>query len=292
MLQSPRVVTNAGFFNNGGISHMLPSLLLAFREGLEAALIIGIVFAALQKVGRTELKRAVWFGSGLAFLIACLTAIILFSLGVEFSGKGEMLFEGTAMLLAVLLLTFMIFWMSNQSKKIEGHVAEKITPGITKHAAWPIFWLAFLAVLREGVELVLFLLAASFNSKNFQTVTGALIGLLLAVAFGVFINSSSKKISIGKFFRYTNILMVLFAAGLFAHSMHEFAELGWLPTGLDPLYNITPFLSSDSFLGGILHTLFGYNPAPMLTEVVAYLIFLILLIILTRVVRVKNPRTI
>jgi high-affinity iron transporter len=129
--------------------------------------------------------------------------------------------------------------------------------------------------------LALFLLASSFSSNQLNTLIGAILGLTGAIAVGWLLNLSTHKISLRRFFQVSNYLLVLFAAGLFTQSIHEFAEIGWIPTGLDPLYNISAVLSQQSFGGGILKTLFGYNPKPMLAETLAYVIYLAFLIFLT-----------
>jgi high-affinity iron transporter len=262
-------------------SIMIPSFVLGLREGLEAALIIGIVLAALRQTGRTELNKTVWIGVGLAIILSISAAIGLFAAGAEFKGQAEVIFEGSTLLLAVLLLTWMLFWMKRQSSELKANIAEKVSGQKSVARTSPLMWLVFFAVLREGVELAIFLLAASFTSDEKTTLLGAILGLFGAVAAGWLLNITSRKISLRKFFQYTNLLLIFFAAGLFAHGIHEFAEIGWLPTGLDPLYNISTFLSSDSIAGSIMKALFGYNPTPMFIEALAYTAYLAALLFLT-----------
>lgn len=254
---------------------MIPSFLLALREGLEAALIIGIVLATLQKINRTDLHRYVWIGTGSAVILSLAIAAGLFIAGSEFTGTSEVIFEGTSMLLAAGMLTWMIIWMQKQSTTISKAVETNASTTTRSQKTNPILWLAFFAVLREGVELALFLIAASVNSDQLVTLIGALTGLGVAVGLGWLLNITAHKVSLKKFFQLTNVLMILFAAGLFAHGIHEFAEIGWIPAGLDPLYDISHILSKQSVFGALLRSLFGYNSAPMMVETIAYVLYLV-----------------
>ncbi len=147
---------------------MLASFLLSLREGLEAALIIGIVLGVLLKIKRTDLNGVVWRGVGLAVLLSFLAAIALNLLGMEFAGKGEEIFEGVAMLLAAGVLTWMILWMQNHGGNLKNEIEKKTNQATLGNGQKALFALAFLAVFREGIELALFLLAARLTSSPFQ----------------------------------------------------------------------------------------------------------------------------
>lgn len=268
---------------------MIPSFLLALREGLEAALIIGIVLGALHKMNRPALKPAVWRGTAAAIGGSFLVALALNLIGAELEGAGEQIFEGFTMLLAAGVLTWMIFWMRRQSRHLKKELEEKTSQAVGKNGQQALFALAFLAVFREGVELALFLLATRFASSPLQTVIGALLGLSGAIALGWMVFNSSRRLNLQQFFTITSTLLILFAAGLIGHAVHEFNELGWIPALIDPIYDINPLLPEQSFAGDIFKALFGYNGNPSLTETIAYLGYFAILLVTTWPGRFKKP---
>jgi len=252
---------------------MLASLLLSLREGLEAALIIGIVLGVLLKLRRVELNRQVWAGAGFAVLASLLVAIMLNLLGMEFEGRGEQIFEGVAMLLAAGVLTWMIFWMHSTAGNLKQEIESQTKDAVQGKGARALFILAFLAVFREGVELALFLLAVQQTSSPLQTLSGALLGLAGAVVLGWFLFNSTRKLSLRGFFRVTNVLLIIFAAGLVAYGVHEFNEAGIIPPVIEHVWDINHILSDSSEIGLLLKALVGYNGNPSLTEVIAYLVY-------------------
>jgi len=257
---------------------MLASFLLSLREGLEAALIIGIVLGVLLKIKRTELNGVVWRGVGLAVLLSFLAAIALNLLGMEFEGKGEEVFEGVAMLLAAGVLTWMILWMQNHGSTLKNEIEEQTNQATLRNGKKALFALAFLAVFREGIELALFLLAARLTSSPLQTFLGALLGLLIATILGWVLFTSTINLSLRGFFGATNILLIVFAAGLVGLGIHEFNEAGVIPSVIENLWDINGVLSDKSEVGLLLKALVGYNGNPSLTEVVAYLSYLAVII--------------
>ena len=253
---------------------MLASFLLSLREGLEAALIIGIVLGVLLKLKRTDLNGVVWRGVGLAALLSLIAAIALNLLGMEFEGKGEEIFEGVAMLLAAGVLTWMILWMKNHSRTLKNEIEEQTNQAALGKGQKALFALAFLAVFREGIELALFLLAARLTSSPLQTISGALLGLLIAGILGWILFTSTRKLNLRNFFSVTNILLIVFAAGLVGLGVHEFNEAGVIPSVIEHVWDINGVLSDKSELGLLLKALVGYNGNPSLTEVAAYLLYL------------------
>ena len=252
---------------------MLASLLLSLREGLEAALIIGIVLGALRKMDRTELKPFVWTGTLTAILISAVTAFILYSLGASLEGAAEEIFEGATMLLAAGILTWMIFWMQRQARFIKSELEAGVRRATLRGGKQAVFSIAFLAVVREGVELALFLTAATFTSNAQVTLIGAVIGLAAAGVLGWLVFATTVRLDLRRFFLFTGALLILFAAGLVAHGVHEFNEVGWIPALVDPLWDINPVLPETSTVGQLLASLFGYNGNPSLTEMLAYLAY-------------------
>jgi high-affinity iron transporter len=256
---------------------MLPSFLLSLREGLEAALIIGIVFGVLTRLNHQHLKPAVWKGVFAAVVSSILVGIGLNLLGMTFDGKAEEIFEGFALLFAAGLLTWMILWMQKQGKNLKKGIENETTQAL-RTGGKALFFLAFLAVFREGLELAVFLLATSFVSSANMTLIGALLGLGIAVIIGWILFSTTNRLSLSGFFKVTNILLIFFAAGMVAYGVHELNEAGWIPAIIYPVWDINHILSDKSGLGLVVKALFGYNGNPSLTEVIAYVTFLAFLL--------------
>lgn len=251
---------------------MLPSFLLTLREGLEAALIVGIIFGILRQLGRPDLRRVAWAAVGAAAALSFALAVALQVIGAEFEGQGEMLFEGTAMLLAVVILTWMILWMRRQARFIKSRLEAEMRGAMRNGRQWALASVVFLAVVREGIETALFLTAANVASGDgWATLIGGLAGLASAVLLGWAIYAGAAQLNIRRFFDVTSVLLLIFAAGLFAHALHEFEELGWLPAMAEEVWNLKPILSDTSTAGSMLRVLVGYNDAPSLLEVVGYL---------------------
>jgi high-affinity iron transporter len=267
---------------------MLPAFLLSLREGLEAALIIGIVLGALSKINRPSLKRYAWAGTLTAISISILAAVLLTALGLSLEGDSEAIFEGFAMLLAAVVLTWMIFWMNRQARSIKSEIeADVRRAAIGSTGGKAIFLLALVAILREGIELALFLTAATFTSDAIQTLAGAVLGLVGAFAIGYILFASTIRLNLRSFFQVTSILLILFAAGLVAHGVHEFNEIGWIPPVIEHVWDFNFLLPETSLPGSVLTALFGYNGNPSLTEVVAYIGYFVAILAGLRLEKLK-----
>ena len=265
---------------------MFPSLLLSLREGLEAALIIGIILGALQKLNQENLKPVVWRGVALAVVLSFAAGLGLNYLGMEFEGQFEEVFEGIAMLLAAAILTWMILWMQRKGGEIQQDIETRTAHATLNQGGSALLILAFLAVFREGIELALFLMAARMASDPISVLVGAVLGLGGAILLGWMIFATTRRLNLRHFFQITNVLLLLFAAGLVAHGVHEFNEAGWVPSIVENVWDINHLLSDKSEIGGILKALFGYNGNPSLTEVIAYLGYFTIL----GTILIKNQR--
>jgi high-affinity iron transporter len=253
----------------------LGSLVITLREGLEAALIIGIIFAYLSKSGYRQGFRQVWWGTGLAVLASLIVGIALYFAVGEFSGKGEQLFEGLTLLAAVGLLTWMIFWMRKQSVNIKSSVQEQIKDALIQGSGWGLLLLAFVTVVREGVETVVFLLAAGIGETSGTLfVAGGIIGLIAAFLIGYLVYRGSARLNLKMFFNLTGLFMIVFAAGMMSRGVHELIEAGYVPAMIDHVWNLNGFISIDSTAGRFLNSLFGYSADPSLIEVIVYLGYL------------------
>lgn len=272
---------------------MLASFLLSLREGIEAALIIGIVLGALRKLNRSEMEPDVWYGAISAVAVSLLTGIVLTAFGLSLEGAAEEIFEGIAMLLAATVLTWMIFWMNRQARSIKGELEAGVNLATSTGGTRALFSLAFLAVVREGIELALFLTAATFASDPQNTILGTLLGLVAATFLGWGLFASTRRLNLRRFFQVTGVLLILFAAGLVAHGVHEFNEVGWIPSVVEHVWDVNPIIDENSTLGLMLKALFGYNGDPSLTEVIAYLAYYAMILLgLRRINRpVKAPVT-
>jgi len=263
---------------------MLPSYLLSLREGLEAALIIGIALGALRQIRRPDLAPAVWLGTLSAAVVSTLAAILLTQLGLSLQGSAEQVFEGIAMLLAAGILTWMIFWMNSEGQHLRAQLENGVSRAVSSADRRALYWLAFVAVVREGIELALFLTASFFvgnnadvDSNTIQILAGATLGLGTAALLGWTLFATTVRLDLRRFFQVTGFLLVLFSAGLVAHGVHEFNELSWIPAVIDPLWDVNAFIDETSLPGQLLRTLFGYNGNPSLTEVAAYFFYLLLI---------------
>jgi high-affinity iron transporter len=255
---------------------MFASTVITLREGLEAALIVGIMLSVLRKLGQTDRSRPVWAGVLAALFASVVAGLALNALGVAFEGRGEQIFEGVTMLLAGGVLTWMIFWMQRQGRRVQAELESDVRRAVTAGSAWGLFGLAFAAVVREGIETVLFLTAAAFTATPAQTLVGAGLGLALAIILGWLIFSAGKRLNLRVFFRVTGILLILFAAGLVARGVHEFQEAALLPMVVEHVWDINPILNESSLLGAFLKAIFGYNGNPSLLEALVYCAYFVI----------------
>ncbi|TEU17996.1 MAG: hypothetical protein E3J25_01530 [Anaerolineales bacterium] len=249
---------------------MLAALLITLREGLEAALVVGILLGVLRKLGRADRGRVVWAGVVAAVIVSLAFGLALNALGIAFEGRGEEVFEGIAMLLAAGVLTWMVFWMQHQGRQVQLGLEREARQAVAGNDARMLFGLSFVAVVREGIETALFLTAAAFRATTGQTLIGGALGLFGAVALAWIVFVGGRQLDVRAFFRATGFLLILFAAGLLAHGLHELQEAALLPIIVEHVWDINPILSEESVVGSLLKALFGYNGNPSLLEVVSY----------------------
>ncbi|MDE3102229.1 MAG: FTR1 family protein [Chloroflexota bacterium] len=266
----------------------LSALLIALREGVEMTLIVGIVLAYLTQRRHYRCIPWVWAGVAAAIVVSLGFLGVLNALDADFSGATEAVFEGSAMLLASAFLTWMIFWMLRNSRSVGADLRRGVDDVIASGASWGVFFLVFFAVVREGVELALLLFAAPGQGK----LLGAVVGLAAAVAVGVAIYAFGRRLDLRLFFRVTGVLLVLFAAGLVTHGVHELVE-AHVVAGGPQLFDLSAHLPDEAGVGGLLQTLFGYSADPTALEGIAYLAYYVVALVLwrTRVLdRITAPR--
>ncbi|MFH1003050.1 MAG: iron uptake transporter permease EfeU [Chloroflexota bacterium] len=259
---------------------MLGSLLITLREGLEAALIIGIILAYLNRTGNRRGFRPVWVGTSLAVLASLGAGAAIYLLAGEFSGRAEEIFEGLAMFLAVGVLTWMIFWMRRQAVDIKVHLHTQVDSALTGGSSLGLVALAFLVVVREGIETILFLFAATRVSESAALFTaGGLLGLAIAAGIGYSLYKGASRLNLRAFFNVTSVVLIVFAAGLLAHGIHELQEAAVIPIVVEHLWDINHLLPESTTPGRFLTAIIGYNGNPSLIEVAGYLAYLALALV-------------
>ncbi|HET90533.1 MAG TPA: hypothetical protein ENN99_07325 [Chloroflexi bacterium] len=261
---------------------MIAALFITLREGLEAALVVGIVLSVLRKLGQTDRSKPVWVGAAAAVVVSVAVGLALNALGMAFEGRGEQIFEGIAMLLAAGVLTWMIFWMQRQGQQIQAELESDVRRAASTGNAWALFSLAFVTVLREGIETALFLTAAAFSATPAETLIGGALGLTIAMVLGWLIFATGKRLNVRVFFQVTSVILILFAAGLLAHGVHELQEAALLPTFVEHVWDVNPILDENGAVGSLLKALFGYNGNPSLLEVISYGAYFIIVFLATR----------
>jgi high-affinity iron transporter len=252
------------------------AFLITLREGIEAALIISILLAYLRQVGEAGQARLVWIGSAAAIVVSLAGGAVLYAIGAEFEGTAEQVFEGLVTLFAVSVLTWMIFWMRRQGGRVKSELQQRVDAALLGGGV-ALGSLAFVAVLREGIETALFLYGAEQAAGQglLPTVLGGLIGLSVAAVLGYLLYRGGLRLNLRVFFRVTGVLIIIVAAGLFAFSVHELQEAGWLPFLTQPAFDISHRLSDENGGGAMLRALIGYNDDPSVLEVIAWASYLL-----------------
>jgi high-affinity iron transporter len=210
----------------------LGAAVVTLREGFEASLIVGIVLAFLNKTGRRDAFWPVWIGALAAAAISVAAGITLYAIGTEFEGRAEALWEGSIMVAAAMLLTWMIFWMRSQARTIRKHLESQVQDALAVGSAFGLAAVAFVGVLREGLETALFLLGTVENSDTGISLLGGTLGLAAAIGLGYLFYKGSNRLDLRRFFTVTSLLLLAFAAWLLYGGVHELAEGGVLPESI------------------------------------------------------------
>ncbi len=255
---------------------MAAAFLIGLREGLEAALIVGIICAYLVKVGRKDVLRWVVAGVALAAGLSLAIGVVIVTTIGRLPFKTQATLEGIAAVVAVAMVTWMLFWMRRQGRSIKGELESGVAAALASGSAGALIGLAFLAVIREGIETTLFFLAilGSQTGDVQGAIAAGLVGLLVAVAIGWAIFALGKRVNLGRFFTVTGVVLVFVAAGLVVYAVTEFTEAGFLPIQA-PLFDLGTVLPTTSPLGAMLNGLFGYRAAPTPNQVAAWLLYLV-----------------
>ncbi|MCU1372854.1 MAG: iron permease [Actinomycetia bacterium] len=250
------------------------SFLIILREGFEGALIVAIVLAYLRSIDRLDLARTVWTGVALAAGIALALGIALNTFVDGLVGDARNRVFATIAFAAAAVLTWMVFWMRRQSANIKGELQHAIDEALDQgNVGRALFFVAFFAVLREGIETALFMVAAATGADTWDILVGGGLGLLGAIALGALIYQGGRKVPMRQFFRITGFLVIIFAAGLAAKGVMFLQASGDLRSFNYAFYDVTSirWLTSSSQVGKFLAGIFGWDPRPSIEQVVVWL---------------------
>ncbi len=249
---------------------MLSNFLIALREGLEAALIIGILVAYVVKTNRRNLLPPLWSGVGVALAISFALGGFLAFTSAELSERGEEFFAGTTSFVAVALVTWMVFWMKATARALRDTLHEKVE---TAAMVGPLALAAaaFFAVAREGLETALFVYSNfQVAGSKIPATVGLVSGLLLSVFLGYAIYRRAIKFNLSKFFTITGVALIVVAAGVLSYGIHEFQELGWLPGEESYAWDVTSWMAADSIMASLLAGTIGFDTTMSWLQLLAY----------------------
>jgi high-affinity iron transporter len=270
---------------------MLPTFVIGLREGLEAALIVGIIAAFLGQRGRRDALPKVWLGVGVAVLICLGFGIALHVLSDSLDFTQQERLETVVGAFAVVMVTYMVLWMSKHSKNMKGDLEGAASAALAKGSTRALIMMAFLAVLREGFETVVFLLAVAQSSENSTlALIGALLGIVVAAGIGYGIYRGGVRLNMARFFRVTGAVLVIVAAGLVMSTLHTAWEGGWIAIGQQPALDLTWLVRNGTPLASLFTGVLGIQPKPTVIEVVGWLVYVIPMLLVVLWPRKRRQR--
>jgi high-affinity iron transporter len=255
---------------------VLATFVIGLREGLEAALIVGIVAGFLRRRGDKAALRPMWAGVALAVLICVVVAVVLEVVSADLPQQEQEGLETVIGLVAVGMITYMIVWMRGHARTMRRELEAAAEGALARGSTWALVAMAFLAVLREGFETTVFLLAAFQSASSPITAGGgAALGILVAIGLGYGIYRGAVLIDLGRFFTVTAVFLVLVAAGLFVSAVHTAHEATWLNVGQTQVADLSAIVQPGTPISSLLTGVLGIQPQPTLIEVVAWVIYLV-----------------
>ena len=259
---------------------MLATLVIFLREGVEASMIVAILLAYLNRIGRREYFRDVFLGVGAALILAAAGGAVAYETIRSYDGsRVQTIFETVTYLVAAVVLTYMTFWMRKHARSLSKELRARADAALDGRARWGLALLAFQAVGREGLETVVFTLAIIFSTSTAGALGGAAIGLAGSLVIAFVIYRLGHRLNLGRFFTVIGLLLMVFAAGLLADAVENLQQLGWLPVLTTPMWHSARLLSEDSSFGDVLHSFFGYSDAPTPLQLLIYAGYLAIVII-------------
>jgi high-affinity iron transporter len=253
---------------------MLPTFVIGLREGLEASLIVGIIAAFLMQRGERRALGPVWTGVGVAVGLCAGVAVVLQVIGQSLPSRQREAMAGALALVAVAGVTYMVVWMRRHSRELKRQLESDAARALAIGSAIALAGMAFLAVLREGLETAIFLLAAFQSSaRPLTTGIGAVLGILVAVGLGYALYRGGVRINLSRFFRTTGFVLVLVAAGLLSSAVHDLAEAGVISFGQRAALDLSWLVQPGSVRASLLTGMLGLQPVPTVAEVAAWLVY-------------------
>lgn len=273
---------------------MLATLLIGLREGLEAALVVGVLLAYVSKLGRRDAARKIWLGVAAAIVLSLITGAVLTYGAYGLSFRAQEAIGGSLSLLAVVMVTWMVFWMLKMSRGISAELRSQVDRALLG-SGWGVAAVGFVSVAREGIETALFIWATTRASDTSPLVgfLSAVSGIVIAIVLGWALYKGLLKINLTVFFRWSGVLLIIFAAGVLAYGIHDLQEAAFLPgpfiappEGASPMvaawfgeaawaFQIAHIIPPDGVLGVILKGTIGFSPEMTKLEIIAWFIYLI-----------------
>ena len=275
----------------------LANLLIALREGLEAALVVSIIVAYLVKADRRDALPKLWVGVGLAALVPLAVGAILTWGPKTLTFQAQEILGGSLSFVAVALVTWMIFWMGKNARELKGEIEGSLSKTLSGGSSgWGIIWIAVVAVGREGVETALFVwttVRSSIETSTMQTTLGVITGLLIAIVLGVLLYQGAVRINFRVFFAATGYFLVVVAAGIFAYGIGDFQEVGVLPGTMDHAWDLSAHLPEHAsplrWVYELLQAMFQFNLQPTVWQTVGWFLYIVpVLVLLT--LQIRGPR--
>jgi high-affinity iron transporter len=253
---------------------VIPTLVIGLREGLEASLIVGIIAAFLNHAGRREALKQVWIGVAAAIVLCLAVGVALFVLSRELPQKAQEGLETIVGLFALAMVTFMIIWMTKHARSMKRELEGAAQEALASGSARALVVMAFLAVLREGFETAVFLIAVIQNSASAGSATaGAVIGIVIAVGLGWGIYRGGVHLNLARFFKITGLVLAVVAAGLAMTAVHTAFEAGWLTSGQSTAADLTWLVRPGTVLSSLITGVLGIQPKPTVSETIAWFVY-------------------
>ena len=278
---------------------MIPTFVIFLREGIEASMIVAILLAYLQRIGKRSHFRDVYMGVAVALVLVLGGGIAAFFFIKHYDGSNvQTYFETVTFILAAVILTYMTFWMQYHAKGLSKELERRSDLAMSKGTRWGLGLLAFQAVGREGLETMVFTLAIVFASTR-QAATpvhgnlvlvGAALGLAVALCIAYAIFKLGARLNMRRFFRVLGTVLMVFAAGLLVDAVENMQQLGWLPFGEHVLWNSSSVVSESSSIGDVLHSLLGYAEQPTVLQAVVWVTYIsVSIVMFMRIGRRQRP---
>lgn len=256
---------------------MLTAFFIMVREGFEAALVVAILYAYVRRIDRRDLVRPVWLGITAAVLVSIAAGLTIHLTVESLTGATRLRAFALISIFAVAVLTWMIFWMRRHARALRGELHHSIDVAARKRGniMLAVSLAAFFAVLREGLEAALFLIAAATTDNGLDVALGGLIGLTVAAVMGYLVVLGGRRLPLQQFFKVTGVMLIVFAAGLVSRTVLFLQSAGDLPTAWNNVYDLTAYdwLTTRTEVGRFLGAMFGWDPRPSIEQIVAYLAY-------------------